>query len=141
MSTGVLPLSLQHKNMNQDHLEIIEDVKSTFVERLIEKVRQGGFKKIKATLDEYEDPKSFRNMDSDRLIMPDVTAVKNGRKHYFEVALKSAAVQKVVNKWKLLSKLADAKKGKLHLYTPRGHKSFAHRLVAKYNIKAKIVSL
>ncbi|MCB0644508.1 MAG: hypothetical protein KDC44_22845 [Phaeodactylibacter sp.] len=127
--------------MTQHNLETVEDIKTPLVERLIEKVRRSGFKKIKATLEEYEDPQSFRNMDSDRVIVPDVTAVKNGRKHYFEVALKSSAIQKVVNKWKLLSTLADTKKGKLHLYTPRGHKSFAHRLVAKYNIKAKIVSL
>lgn len=116
-------------------------LKGKFINQVIERIQNKGFKNIKAIDAEYEDPKTFKNLNTGNTIMPDATATKNGRKHYFEVALKAKKVQRVVSKWKLLSTLAGTKNAKLHLYVPKGHKAFTNKLVMNYGINAKVIPL
>lgn len=116
-------------------------VKRPFVRKMIAKITGKGFDNIKSISEDYDDPKSFRSLDEDIQFTPDLTAVKNGGKHYFEVAMKTDKVQKLVSKWKLMGTLANLKKGKLHLYTPRGHKTFTQKVVINYGINANVIAI
>lgn len=104
-----------------------------------------GYKDIRANLEDYETPAKLtrqnKKTNEDESFIPDVTAVINGRKSYFELAVKSDDVTQVVTKWKLLSDVARYKRGKLFLVTPRGHFAFADRLMKLHMIQAEVVKL
>ncbi len=112
-------------------------------EKAVEWVKRKGYSKVKANLDDFEKPTSFKQPggDDDDMITPDITAVMRGNKCYFEIALKSDDKREVVTKWKLLDRLASMKEGKFYLFTPHGHRAFADRLVKKHDINAVLVSL
>ena len=102
-----------------------------------------GYKNIRANVDEYETPSrlSRQTSDGEESFIPDATGIINGRKSYFELALKSDSKRATVTKWKLLANLAKFKRGKLYLVAPRGHYAFVDRLLKKYPISAEIVKL
>ena len=119
-----------------------EDSKSNYFKQAIEWVQKKTTESIKATVDGYEDPKTFLNKRTNETVQPDLSFVsKTGAKHYTDIALKSDQKQKLVTRWKLLSMMAAMNSGKLHLLTPRGHKMFTVRLVEQYNINARISSI
>jgi len=70
----------------KDKAENIEFLKEslTYLENL-------GFENIKADIEGYETPKSYlkKGNGSDVSITPDIVAEKAGRKHYFEIGIKS----------------------------------------------------
>ena len=105
--------------------------------KAIDWAEQRAANSIKAVIDEYEDPDTFRKVSSDEKVQPDISYVSNiGAVHYIEIALKIDQPRELVSKWKLLSTMASMKRGKLHLLAPKGHKQFAQQLVNKYNINA-----
>jgi len=104
-------------------------------------VKKKGYEHIKANIEGYDQPTSFVNSRTGNEYIPDITAERFGKKSYFEVAIKNNQVRKLVNKWELLSNLANMKKGKFHLLAPRGHFAFTQRLCAKHNIMANIIKL
>ncbi len=106
-------------------------------------VRRKGFSKLKANLEseDYDRPTSFSRKKAERTITPDLTAVRRGKKSYFEIAVKAEDEQRVVSKWKLLSRLAGLRNGKFYLMAPHGHRSFASRLVKRYGINAEVVRI
>lgn len=114
----------------------------SFVQKAARWAEKKGFKSIKASCESYETPKQFiRKGDEDDTITPHVTAMRNGRKNYIEVATKTEDVQAKVSKWKLLSALARRTGGKLFLLAPRGHKAFTERLIERHLLAAEIVYL
>lgn len=115
--------------------------RAMFISQAVEFAKSKGFKEIKANLPDYESPISFAAVKSDREVLPDFTGKRSGKKHYFDIALKTESVQPLISKWKLLSQLADLKNSKLILFAPRGHKAFAERLVKKYRITAEVLAL
>ena len=115
--------------------------KKDYIEKAIEYAKSKGFKDFKASLDEFDDPKSFTKVSSDKEILPDFTARRRGKKHYFDVALKTDDIQPLITKWKLLSQLAELKNSKLILFAPRGHKAFAERLTRLYKVPATVEAL
>jgi hypothetical protein len=117
------------------------EIKKPFVEKALEFIQSKGYNNIKAIVDEYDEPKGFKKVSTETTVTPDITATLRGRKHYFDVALKSEAKQRLISRWKFMSRLAGMKNGKFHLFAPHGHKSFAQRLVEKYRINAKVISI
>ncbi len=115
--------------------------KDPFVTQVLNFVQDKGFDNIKAISDNFDDPKPFRTTSGNLEFVPDITATKNGGKHYFEVAMKEGETQQVISKWKLLSKMAEVKNGSLYLFVPRGHKSFTRKVVEDYDIEAKVMML
>ncbi len=113
--------------------------------KAIQWVKRRGFSKLKVNLDseefDLEKPTSFNRQRGDRTVTPDLTAVRRGKKFYFEIAIKAEDVQRVVSKWKLLSRLAGLKNGKFYLLAPHGHRTFASKLVKLYGINAEVVNL
>ncbi|SRR5690554_825638 len=115
--------------------------KHEYIEKAIEIAKSKGFKDFKASLDDYEAPKSFTKVSSDKEVLPDFTARRGGKKHYFDIALKTDNIQPLITKWKLLSQLAELKNGKLILFAPRGHKAFAERITRLYKVDAEVEAL
>lgn len=102
-----------------------------------------GFKDIKANIADYETPARLtrKSESGDEAFIPDVTGTLNGRKSYFELALKTDDEQQAVTKWKLLSNVARFKNGKFFLVVPRGHYAFANRLISQYTIEAEVLKM
>lgn len=98
-----------------------------------------GYKNIKANIEEFETPSRLNRSGDDTAFIPDITGVINGRKSYFEIALKTEKMRPLITKWKLLSKIAAFKRGKLFLIVPHGNYAFTERILKKYGIKAKIL--
>ena len=112
-------------------------------QKAIEWVKRRGFSDLRANVEseKYDQPTSFARKKEDRTVTPDLTAVRRGNKFYFEIALKSKQEQRVVSKWKLLSRLAGLKNGKFYLMAPHGHRTFTTKLVKRYGINAEVISI
>ncbi|TPN84498.1 hypothetical protein [Aquimarina algicola] len=94
---------------------------------------------LKATIEGYEDPKTYKSKSTDEVVQADLSFITNGgAKHYTEVALKKDNPKDLVVKWKVLSFMASMKRGKLHLLAPKGHKAFTLKLVRRHNINAVV---
>lgn len=115
--------------------------KKDHIEKAIEYAKSKGFKEFKASLDDFDDPKSFTKVSSDKEILPDFTAKRGGKKHYFDISMKTDNVQPLITKWKLLSQLAEIKNSKLIIFAPRGHKAFTERLTKQYKVAADVLAL
>lgn len=122
----------------------MQNRKEKYFEKALNWIQRRGFRKIKAKVESFDDPKSFEQASSDRTVTPDMTAVHHGRKTYFDIALKPEVPKErrfLVSKWKLMEKLASLKDGKFYIFTPFGHRAFAERMIKKYNIQANLVSI
>ncbi|MCB0636636.1 MAG: hypothetical protein KDC54_08465 [Lewinella sp.] len=124
---------------------ILTEVKeSELVRQMVEEVvSPKGYNDIKANVEDFETPARLtRQRDGEEeSFIPDATGVLNGRKSYFELALKTDAIRQVVTKWQLMSSVASYKRGKLFLVVPRGHFAFTNRLLNKYPIEAEIIKM
>lgn len=118
-----------------------QDLRATTLEKVLTWMKAKGYGKIKAKADGYEEPSAFTRSETDRSFIPDATAVRRNKKNYFEVAMKSDDMKRVIRKWKLLSTIASMKNGKLFLFAPRGHKAFTQRIVKERNLNAEVISI
>ncbi len=119
---------------------LTEVKKPTLINEVIDKiVSPRGFKKIKANVEDFDTPAKLQRERDEESYIPDITGVINGRKSYFELSLKTEKIRQVVTKWKLLSRIAGFKRGKLYLIVPRGHYAFTNRILDQYPIEAKII--
>jgi hypothetical protein len=108
---------------------------------VIGKVKKQGYSDIRADLAEYEAPHQIIGKTNDVNFTPDLTAVKDDGKAYFEIAQKIDNTRDLVNKWKLLETLATMKKGTFQIFVPHGQMKFTQELIAEHNIKATLVKL
>ncbi|GAA5221997.1 hypothetical protein [Membranihabitans marinus] len=121
-------------------MEVAEE-RAKYIAQAVELAKGKGFKDFRSSLPDYENPQSFLEKQKDKEVLPDFTAKRSGKKHYFDIAMKTDSIQPLVTKWKLLNHLADVKNSKLILFAPRGHKAFAERLIKQYKINADILAL
>ena len=99
------------------------------------------FDKVKANIDGFETPTSFSRVEGEGAFIPDITGVQNGRKSYFELAIKNSKIKETINKWKLLSTLANLRNGKFYLIVPRGNFAFVNRMMERESLDAQIVKI
>lgn len=112
------------------------------LQRAINHITSRGFNTIKAELDGYEQPTHYKAQnDSNLNFCPDITAVNERGKFYFEIAKKTESTRELVSKWKLLETMAGMKNGKLNILVPYGQNRFAQELVAEHNINANLIKL
>ena len=106
-------------------------------------ITKKGFKNIKANSEDldFETPTGYAQPDKDDIYTPDLTALYLGRKSYFEISLKTTNTKRLLNKWKLLSKLAEIRDGNFFLLAPKGHVRFTSQLIEKHNIDAQLIKL
>ncbi|HLV70816.1 MAG TPA: hypothetical protein VKY34_08915, partial [Xanthomarina sp.] len=88
----------------QDKLE-----NEVFLKESLTYLENLGFDNIKADVAGYETPKSYLKKGSDITITPDIVAEKGGRKHYFEISLKSEKPKLLKSKWRFLDVLTRMK--------------------------------
>lgn len=121
---------------------LTEEKKPKLIQKVIDEiVSPRGYKNIRANAEEFDTPARLNRERDDEVYIPDITGVINGRKSYFELSIKTDKIRQIVTKWKLLSKLASFKRGKLFLVVPRGHYAFTNRVLNKYPIEAKIIRM
>ena len=110
---------------------------SSFLNDSITYLKNLGFENIKADIDGYERPKSYIKVGSDVSITPDIVAEKNGRKHIFDIGLKSSKPNLLKSKWLFLNTLSNLKSHKFRLITTRGHYKFTHEMLSDINLNDK----
>ncbi|MFH4967743.1 hypothetical protein V8G61_06005 [Gaetbulibacter sp. M240] len=111
-----------------------KDKYSDILEDSIHYLENRGYEDIKADMEGYETPKSFRKAGSDISITPDIVAIKEGRKHYFDISLKSEKPNLLKSKWLFLNTLSNLKQHRFKLITKRGHYKFTQDMLEDINL-------
>lgn len=107
---------------------------SDILENSITYLENRGFENIKADCEGYETPKSYAKAGSDISITPDIVAEKEGRKHYFDISLKSEKPKLLKSKWLFLNALSKLKASRFRLITAKGHYAFTKEMMADTNL-------
>ncbi|MBP0905445.1 hypothetical protein ACFSKN_10005 [Mariniflexile gromovii] len=107
------------------------------LENSITYLENRGFENIKADMEGYETPKSYSKAGSDITITPDIVAEKEGRKHYFDISLKSEKPNLLKSKWLFLNALSKLKSSSFRLITARGHYAFTQEMLEDTNLSKK----
>ncbi|WP_027076511.1 hypothetical protein [Maribacter antarcticus] len=108
-----------------------------FLEKSIHHLEATGFENIKADMEGYETPKSFTRKGGDTKITPDIVAMKNGRKYFFEISLKSAKPSLLKSKWLFLDTLSRMRSNRFRIITTRGHYKFTDMMLEDINLSNK----
>lgn len=95
-----------------------------------------GYTNIKADITGYETPKSYHKKGSDISVTPDIVAEKEGRKHLFDLSLKSEKPRLLKSKWLFLNTLSQLKSYRFRLITTRGHYKFTNETVDAIHLDA-----
>ncbi|MCI5083667.1 MAG: hypothetical protein MRY78_18360 [Saprospiraceae bacterium] len=115
---------------------------TTVIDDALSWVKKKGYSKIKASgIEDLESPSSFMLKEEAISLSPEITAVRNGRKSYFDIASKEEDKKILISKWKLMEQLARIKNGNFFIFVPFGLKAFTERICKKHNINAQLVSL
>lgn len=100
-----------------------------------------GFENIQADMEGYEKPKSYLKKGSDISITPDIVAEKAGRKHYFEIGIKSEEPTLLKSKWRFLDVLTRMKDDRFRIITRRGHYKFTQDMLDDLNLDKEPIKL
>lgn len=109
------------------------------LENSITYLENHGFENIKADAQGYETPKSYIKAGSNISITPDIVAEKEGRKHYFDLSLKSEKPNLLKSKWLFLNTLSNLKSYRFRLITARGHYAFTQEMLEAINLNNKTI--
>lgn len=114
---------------------------SKFIQESLNYLENLGYDNIKADIEGYEKPKSYHKKGSDITITPDIVAEKAGRKHYFEISLKSEEPILLKSKWRFLDVLTRMKDDKFRVITRRGHYKFTQDMLDDLNLDKDPIKL
>ena len=114
---------------------------SEFIQESLSYLENLGYDNIKADVEGYETPKSYHKKGSDVVITPDIVAEKAGRKHYFELSLKSEEPVLLKSKWRFLDVLTRMKDHKFRIITRRGHYKFTQDMLDDLNLEKDPIRL
>jgi hypothetical protein len=118
-------------------IKIDKKENSAFLEKSIQHLENTGFKNIKADINGYQTPKSYTKKDDDTKVTPDIVAVKNGRKYYFDISLKTEKEKLLKTKWLFLETISRLKSNRFKIITTRGHYKFTDNLLSDINLNSK----
>ncbi|MCK0180328.1 hypothetical protein [Pontimicrobium aquaticum] len=110
---------------------------SDFLETSVNYLQNLGYQNIKADMEGYETPKSYHKKGSDITITPDIVAEKEGRKHIFDISLKTSKTNLLKSKWLFLNTLSVLKSHRFRLITTRGHYKFTDEMLSDINLTDK----
>jgi hypothetical protein len=110
---------------------------SDFLNDSLAYLKQKGYENIKADIEGYETPKSYSKVGTDIVITPDIVAEKEGRKHIFDIGLKSSKPNLLKSKWLFLNTLSNLKSHQFKLITTRGHYKFTNEMLSNINLNDK----
>jgi len=109
-----------------------------FLKKSISHLEAHGFENIKADIEGYDCPKSYLKKGSDTKITPDIVALKNGKKYYFEISLKSDRRLLLKSKWLFLDTLSRMNSNRFKIITTKGHYKFTDSMLEDINLTDKI---
>ncbi len=119
-----------------------EDSKNTdFLNETIEYLENKGFEDIKADVEGYESPKSYKRQNTGNSLTPDITATKRGIPYFFDISLKSAKPKLLKSKWLLLDTLTRLKDYRFRIVTTKGHLSFTRDLIEETNLNKDFIRI
>jgi len=110
---------------------------SDFLETSVTYLQNLGYQNIKADIEGFETPKSYHKKGSDISITPDIVAEKEGRKHIFDISLKTSKTNLLKSKWIFLNTLSALKSHHFRLITTRGHYKFTDEMLNDINLTDK----
>ena len=110
---------------------------SDFLKDSINYLENHGFENIKADLEGFETPKSYIKKGSEITVTPDIVAEKEGRKHIFDISLKSTKPNLLKSKWLFLNTLSNIRSQRFKLITTRGHYKFTNEMLEDINLDHK----
>ena len=116
---------------------MITQDKEKYVEELnlsISYLENLGYSNIKADIEGYDSPKSYHKKGSNIDVTPDIVAEKEGRKHIFDLSLKSQKPRLLKSKWLFLNTLSQIKSYRFRLITTRGHYKFTNETIDELNL-------
>lgn len=108
-----------------------------FIKKSITHLEAHGFEKIKADIEGYDRPKSFLRKGTDTKITPNIVALKNGKKYYFEISLKSERPLLLKSKWLFLDTLSRMRLDQFKIITTKGHYKFTDNMLEDINLTDK----
>lgn len=108
-----------------------------FIEKSISYLKATGFESIKADIEGYDTPKSYLRKGTDFKVTPDIVAIKNGRKYYFEISLKSEMPRLLKSKWLFLDALSKIHSNHFRIITTKGHYKFTNAMLEDINLSSK----
>lgn len=108
-----------------------------FLEKSIHHLEATGFENIKADMEGYETPKSYTRKGTEVKITPDIVAIKNGRKYFFDISLKSEKPRLLKTKWLFLDTLSRMNSNRFRIITTRGHYKFTDMMLEDINLTNK----
>lgn len=114
-----------------------KDKYSAFLNDSVTYLKQHGFENIKADIEGFDTPKSYAKKGSDIVITPDIVAEKEGKKHIFDISLKSSKPNLLKSKWLFLNTLSNLKSHRFRLITTRGHYKFTNEMLEAINLDHK----
>ncbi|MDO6597227.1 hypothetical protein Q4512_09905 [Oceanihabitans sp. 2_MG-2023] len=120
-----------------------KEVNLEFLKESILYLENKGFDNIQADVEGYESPKSYtkKSKGVDSSITPDIVAEKAGRKHYFEIGLKSEEPTLLKSKWRFLDVLSRMKDDRFKVITRRGHYKFTQDMLDDLNLDKEPIKL
>ena len=110
---------------------------SDFLTDSVDYLKQHGYENIKADVEGYDTPKSYAKRGSDISVTPDIVAEKEGRKHIFDISLKSSEPNLLKSKWLFLNTLSTMRSQRFRLITTRGHYKFTNEMLEDINLNDK----
>tara|TARA_R110002073_G_scaffold161723_4_gene317381 strand:+ start:3409 stop:3783 length:375 start_codon:yes stop_codon:yes gene_type:complete len=108
-----------------------------FLKNSITYLQNLGYKNIKADMEGFETPKSYFKKGSNVSITPDIVAEKEGRKHIFDISLKTPRTNLLKSKWLFLDAFSILKSHSFKLITTRGHYKFTNEMLNDINLTDK----
>ncbi|MEQ8218478.1 MAG: hypothetical protein RH981_09595 [Arenibacter sp.] len=118
-------------------IKIEKSANEEFLKKSISHLEAHGFEKIKADIEGYDCPKSYLKKGSDTKITPDIVALKNGKKYYFEISLKSERPLLLKSKWLFLDTLSRMNSNRFKIITTKGHYKFTDNMLEDINLSDK----
>lgn len=108
------------------------------IEKTIDYLKEKGHQNIKADIEGYESPKSYKMKSNGVELTPDIVSESStGKKNFVEVGIKSESVSLLKTKWKLLNILAEIKNSNFRIVSHKGHYRFTEDLISEMNIGVK----
>ncbi len=120
-------------------VKIDKSENAAFLEKSIQHLEATGFENIRADIEGYDTPKSYirKVKGGDTRITPDIVAVKNGKKYYFEISLKSEKPRLLKTKWLFLDTLSRMNSDAFRIITTKGHYKFTDTMLEDINLTNK----
>lgn len=119
-------------------IDIENPENEAFLKKSISHLEAHGFEKIKADIEGYDCPKSYLKKGSNTKITPDIVALKNGKKYYFEISLKSDRRLLLKSKWLFLDTLSRMNSNRFKIITTKGHYKFTDSMLEDINLTDKV---